>query len=195
MKRSPAAPPGEVVLEGFVLRRYQREDAGALAVAIGESLEHLRPWMPWIAPEPLRLEEREELIERWDRDWAKGREYSYGMFQGARVVGGAGLMRRIAKDGLEIGYWVHPAFVGRGFATRAAQALTTLGLSLRGVTHVEIHHDKANLASGRVPFKLGYEMVGEEPTKIAAPGETGLSCVWRMDRVSWAAKAAGRDGV
>ena len=87
MKRLPAALPGEVVLEGFVLRRYQREDAGALAMAIGESLEHLRPWMPWIAPEPLRLEEREELIERWDRDWAAGREYSYGIFQGARVVG------------------------------------------------------------------------------------------------------------
>ncbi len=94
MKRSRAAPPGEVVLEGFVLRRYQRDDAGALAVAIGESLEHLRPWMPWIAPEPLRLEEREELIERWDRDWAKGTEYTYGMFRGARVVGGAGRDRR-----------------------------------------------------------------------------------------------------
>jgi len=195
MKRSPAAPPGEVVLEGFVLRRYRRDDAGALAAAIGESLEHLRPWMPWIVPEPLSLEEREQLIEAWDRNWAKGTEYSYGMFRGARVVGGAGLMRRIAKDGLEIGYWVHSAFVGRGFATRAAQALTTLGLSLPGVTHVEIHHDKANVASGRVPLKLGFEMVDEQPGRIAAPGETGLSCVWRMDRAGWAARAAGDEGV
>ncbi len=145
--------------------------------------------MPFIALEPTTLEEREELLKRWDRDWAEGTQYSYGMFEGARVVGGAGLMRRIGKDALEIGYWVHPAFIGRGFATRAAGALTTLGLSLPGVTRVEIHHDKANVASGRVPLKLGFEMVAEQPDKISAPGETGLSCVWRMDRASWAARA------
>jgi RimJ/RimL family protein N-acetyltransferase len=191
MKRSPAAPPGEVVLDGLVLRRYQRDDAPALAVAVGESLEHLRPWMPWIALEPTTLHEREELLKRWDHDWAEGTGYTYGMFRGDRVVGGAGLMRRIANNGLEIGYWVHPAFTGRGFATRAAQALTTLGLSLPGVTHIEIHHDKANVASGRVPFKLGFEMVGEQAVKAAAPGETGLSCVWRVDHASWAVKATG----
>ncbi|MGA2803665.1 MAG: GNAT family N-acetyltransferase [Acidimicrobiales bacterium] len=188
MKHPSAAPPEEVVLEGFALRRYQRRDAPALAVAIAESLEHLRPYMPWIAGEPLSLEEREVVIERWDRAWAEGSEYSYGMFRGARVVGGAGLMRRIAADGLEIGYWVHPAFVGRGFATRAAQALTTIGLGLRGVTHIEIHHDKANIASGRVPLKLGFEMVGEVHVEIAAPGQTGRNCVWRVNRAGWAAR-------
>lgn len=96
-------------------------------------------------------------------------------------------MRRIAKKGLEIGYWVHPAFTGQGFATRAAQALTTLGLSLPGVSHIEIHHDKANVASGRVPLKLGFELVGERPVEAAAPGETGVHCIWRTTRASWTA--------
>ena len=105
-------------------------------------------------------------------------------------MGGAGLMRRIAKGGLEIGYWVHTDFVGRGFATRAAQALTTIGLGLRGVTHIEIHHDKANVASGRVPFKLGFEMVGEQQVEAVAPGESGLSCVWRTDRAAWQERTA-----
>jgi len=48
------------------------------------------------------------------RRLANGRQYSYGMFRRDRVVGGAGLMRRIAANGLEIGYWVHPAFTGEG---------------------------------------------------------------------------------
>jgi RimJ/RimL family protein N-acetyltransferase len=99
-------------------------------------------------------------------------------------------MRRIAKDGLEIGYWVHPEFVGRGFATRAAEALTTLGLRLPGVTHIEIHHDKANLASARVPLKLGFEMVGEHTVEAAAPAETGVNVIWRMDRAGWAGTMA-----
>ncbi|HKI16886.1 MAG TPA: GNAT family N-acetyltransferase [Isosphaeraceae bacterium] len=174
---------------GFVLRQYRPEDAPALVLAVTENLEHLRPWMPWIALEPTTLEEREELIARWDREWEEGAQYSFGMFIGARVVGGAGLMRRIAPDGLEIGYWVHRDYTGRGFATHAAGALTTVGLSLPNVNHVEIHHDKANVASGRVPLKLGFEKVREEPDEISAPGETGVSCVWSIDRAVWASRA------
>ena len=186
MTPSTVSPPGEIVLDELVLRRYRPEDAPALAAAVVESLEHLRPWMPWIAFEPTPLEDRQQLLARWAREWDEGAGYTFGMFEGPRVVGGAGLMRRIAPDGLEIGYWVHPAFTGRGFATQAAGALTTVGLSLPDVTHVEIHHDKANVVSGRVPLRLGYEMVREQPDEIAAPGESGVSWIWRMDRADWA---------
>jgi ribosomal-protein-serine acetyltransferase len=185
MPSSLDAPPSEIELDEFVLRRYQVEDASALAAAVSENLEHLRPWMPWIALEPTTLKDRVELFAQWDRDWSEGVQYSYGMFRETRVVGGAGLMRRIATDGLEIGYWVHAEFVGRGFATRAAGVLTTLGLSLSGVSHIEIHHDKANVASGRVPQKLGFDMVGEQPAKAEAPGNTGVNVIWRMDLSRW----------
>ena len=94
-------------------------------------------------------------------------------------------MRRIGSDGLEIGYWVHAEFVGRGYATSAAQALTTLGLSLAGVTHIEIHHDRTNAASRRVPEKLGFKIVGERAVEATAPAETGVNCIWRMDATSW----------
>jgi len=167
------------------MRCYRQEDAAALASAVTENVEHLRPWMPWIALEPTTLADREALIARWEREWAEGRQYNFGMFQGARVIGGAGLMRRIAEGGLEIGYWVHHAFTRRGFATRAAGTLTMLGLNLPDVTHIEIHHDKANVASGRVPRSLGFEMVREQADEISAPGQTGVSCIWRMDRSGW----------
>lgn len=183
--QSQSEPPVEVILDQFVLRRYKREDAPALAQAVAENLEHLRPWMPWIALEPTTLRDREELVARWEREWEEGFQYNFGMFLGSRVVGGAGLIRRISPGGLEIGYWVHRGCTGRGFATAAAGALTTIGLSLLDVTHIEIHHDKANEASKRVPAKLGYVMVREEPDEIAAPGETGLSLIWRMERDDW----------
>jgi RimJ/RimL family protein N-acetyltransferase len=194
MNKTVASLPEEVVLEQFVLRRYQKEDAPALAVAVGESLEHLRPWMPWAALEPTTLKDREKLISQWDRDWEEGTQYSFGMFRRERVVGGAGLMARIARGGLEIGYWVHPEFTQRGFATCAAEALTTLGFGLSGVTHIEIHHDKANLISGRVPKKLGFEMVGERAVEAAAPGETGVNSIWRIDRAAWSRGAKAPKG-
>jgi RimJ/RimL family protein N-acetyltransferase len=188
MTRPADSPPREIDLHEFVLRPYQKQDVAALAAAVSESLEHLRPWMPWTALEPATVEDREKLLAQWDRDWAEGVQYSYGMFREGRVVGGAGLMRRIAPGGLEIGYWVHKEFTGRGFATRAAEALTTLGLGVADVTHIEIHHDRANLASRRVPDKLGFVMVGVHPVKLEAPGQTGVDLIWRMDDSRWAAR-------
>ena len=45
------------------LRHWRAEDAEAQARAIEESLDHLRPWMPWAADEPKprrRLREDED---------------------------------------------------------------------------------------------------------------------------------------
>jgi ribosomal-protein-serine acetyltransferase len=50
---------------------------------------------------------------------------------------------------------------------------------------VEIHHDAANVASGRIPAKLGYARLGERPAadlQPAAPGEVGTDVVWQFTR-------------
>ncbi len=92
-------------------------------------------------------------------------------------------MGRIGDGGLEIGYWVHPAHTGRGVATAASAALTEAALALPGIDHVEIHHDQLNLASGRVPAKLGYTCTCTKPTTVAlAPGDSGVTKVWRITR-------------
>ena len=38
--------------ERLVIRCYQPQDAALLKAAIDESLDHLRPWMPWAVHEP-----------------------------------------------------------------------------------------------------------------------------------------------
>src|SRR3954452_11299172 len=96
------------------VRPWTEDDAPALSRAIAESLEHLRPWMHWIADEPLSLEER----RAWMLDPA-GNDEHYGLWLGDRVVGGCGLHRRLGPGALEIGYWVHAAFTRRGLATAA----------------------------------------------------------------------------
>ena len=37
--------------DGVYLRPFRVDDADAVAKAVSESLEHLRPWMPWAAAE------------------------------------------------------------------------------------------------------------------------------------------------
>jgi ribosomal-protein-serine acetyltransferase len=183
--------PGRIEgVGGLLLRRWVVADAEALSRAVSESIAHLRPWMAWIREEPVPIERRRAQIEEWEREWRRGGDVVLGVFLNAEIAGGCGFHRRIAPDGLELGYWIHPAFVRKGLATRVALLLTDAALRLPGVSHVEIHHDKANVASAGVARKLGFEFVGEEPETPEAPAEVGTEWRWRMEERAWAKRRA-----
>jgi ribosomal-protein-serine acetyltransferase len=159
------------------VRPYTLDDVPAMHEAILESLEHLRPWMPWVALEPLTLDQRFALVENWLETATENRVIDVD----GKYAGGCGLHDRIGPAGREIGYWVRASLVGQGIATEAARQLTEQALAIPGVDHVEIHHDKANVASRRVPEKLGYVLVREIENEVQAPGECGIACEWRLE--------------
>jgi ribosomal-protein-serine acetyltransferase len=175
------APPDQLSSGPVELRRWRSADAELCLRLVRESLDHLRPWMPW-ATSGYDLTTAHDFVRRCEADWAAGTAFNYLILSGGEPAGAAGLHARIDPGGLEIGYWVHPAYTGRGVATGAAGALTGAALALAGVDHVEIHHDTLNLASERVPAKLGYTHVETRPqTRFArAPGDSGVSKVWRL---------------
>jgi ribosomal-protein-serine acetyltransferase len=174
MTANPGVLPERVTGPGgLLMQRWLASDAEELGVAILESAQHLRPWMAWIAEEPLPLDQRRNMIDQWEQDWAQGGDVILGAFLGERIAGGCGLHRRIGPDGLEIGYWIHPAFLRRGLATSVAAALTGAAFAVPGITRVEIHHDKANQASAGIPRKLGFHWLGEAPDEPVAPAEAG----------------------
>lgn len=181
----PQRLPGPGAL---LLRRWTVGDAEALGRAVAESVGHLRPWMPWVADEPLPSQRRRALIREWGQHWSQGGDVVLGVFIARRIAGGCGLHRRIGPHGLEIGYWTHPAFLRQGVATAAAGVLTEAALALPDITHVEIHHDKANHASAGVPRRLGYRLLEEVPDGAGAPDELGIECRWRMDEQTWRAR-------
>ncbi len=144
--------------------------------------------MPWIQVEPQSAENRLALINRWQADWEAGGDVVIGAFLEGEVIGSAGLHRRRGPGVLEIGYWIHLDHIGKGFATEIAEALTTAAFSVDGIDRVEIHHDKANVASGGVPRRLGYTFAGETPDSVTSPGEVGVDCRWLITRDQWAAR-------
>jgi RimJ/RimL family protein N-acetyltransferase len=164
------------------LRRWRADDADTAYRAVTESLEHLRPWMPWAAG--FDRDQAVQFTAQAERDWASGNAYQYAITTGGAVVGSCGLMRRIGPGGLEIGYWLHPAHTGQGLATAAASALVRQAFALPDVDRVEIIHDLGNQRSGGVPRRLGFTEVERRPRhdQPAAPGESGIEVVWRLTR-------------
>ena len=183
---TPDLPPDTVPTATGVLERFRPEHAAALARAIGASLDHLRPWMPWASPESALVEHQMARSEQTAQDWATGVAHSYVLLPepGGEVIGAFGLHRRIKPGGIEIGYWVHADHVGRGHATAAAAALTEVGLALGDVDHVEIHTDEANVRSAAVPQKLGYWLSRLRIRTPEAPAESGRMQFWRVGSVA-----------
>jgi ribosomal-protein-serine acetyltransferase len=171
--------PDEVIERGAVtLRRFRPEDLEAVFGAVTESLDHLRPWMPWAVN--YGRQSAADFLARSARDWADGAEYNYAIISEGALAGACGLMARIGPGGLEIGYWVHRAYTRRGLATMASAALVEQAFRLPDVDRVEIVHDELNVASGGVPRKLGFTEVGRRPIEPPAPQGTGVGVVWRL---------------
>ena len=103
----------------------------------------------------------------------------------ASSSGSCGLHFRIGAGGAEIGYRIHPAHTRRGLATEVARQLCERAFSDPAIDRVEIHHDRANTASGGVPPKLGFELIGDTQVAPVAPGEEGVERVWRLTRGDW----------
>lgn len=187
------SPRERIERYGFVVRAYTRVDADEMVSAVTASLEHLRPWMPWIAFEPQSVVQRREFLAGWERDWAERREFNYGVFEDNRLVASTGLHRRSGPGVLEIGYWVHVAHTGRGIATLATAIMLDAAFEISAVEAVEVVHDVANTASQRVPERLGFVLVedfvkSDDPVhraNDAAPAESGIGRRWRMLRVDW----------
>jgi len=99
-------------------------------------------------------------------------------------VGSCGLHYRIGSGGAEIGYWIHVDHLRRGLATEVARQLTERAFADPAIDRVEVHHDRANVASGGVPPKLGFEHVSDTPRAPNAPGEEGVERVWRLTRAA-----------
>ena len=168
----------------YVVRKYETTDAQALVDAVTESCDHLRPWMPWIKFEPQSAVQREELIKSWNESWDLRTEFVMGIFFGDRVIGGTGLHLRGEVNTVEIGYWIHVDYIGRGIATQVAGALTKLAFAMwPEIDTVEIHHSESNIASGKVPLRLGFKHVRTFRNQTPeAPGESGVGYHWAINR-------------
>src|SRR5215472_15085353 len=117
----PVRPPEQVAAGPLVLRRVHADDAGAIAVAVGASLEHLRPWMPWATPDAADLRSQLVRVAEADEMWESGTGFIYVMIAtgtgqpgrdapgvvkdpDGEFAGTIGLHRRLADDAAEIGY-------------------------------------------------------------------------------------------
>jgi len=175
-------PAYRIETKRLILRCYNPSDAQMLANSVTESVEHLKPWMPWAHNEPQGIEAREERLRNYRGMFDLQRDYVYGIFnrEETRLLGGTGLHTRLGESQLEIGYWVHKDFVRQGLVTESTAALIKVAFEIIHVHRIEIHCDPGNLASAAVPRKLGFTHEGTLREKTRFLDDWSDSMIWGL---------------
>jgi len=142
----------------LVIRCWDPRDAVLLKAAIDQSVDHLRPWVPWVHAEPEALQKKIDRLREFRAKFDLGQDYYYGIFNQAEseVLGAIGLHSRAGQHSREIGYWIHKDYINQGFATESAAALVRVAFEIDHVRWVEIRCNPENIRSVAIPSKLGF---------------------------------------
>lgn len=178
--------PETVMTERLLLRAPRPGDGPELRAAIEDSLDELRPWMPW-AEEVPNADEAEENVRQAHAHFVLRRDLRFHIYrrdEPERLVGSTGLHRIDWDAGrFEIGYWVRTSCAGQGIATEAARAMATLAFRELGANRVEIWCDARNERSAAVARTLGFRLEGTlRDRSLANDGTLGTDLVFGLVR-------------
>lgn len=152
--------PESFETERLILRPPKPGDGAAYNAAVRESLDELRPWMPWAQQAP-PVEETERMCRRKYAEWIMREDLMLTLWRKSdgAFVGGSG-MHRIdwAVPCVEIGYWCRTRMTGNGYITEAVRGITAYAFEHLHAQRVEIRIDSRNHASIAVAERAGYAL-------------------------------------
>lgn len=180
-------PPTPVLeTERLTLRPLEPRDAAATQRIFPQwsIVKHLLAKVPWPYPHDGAETNMRECLERR----ARGERF----FWAITLKGGDDtLIGRIdlgPDDGdREMrGFWLDPAFHGRGLMTEAAEAVTAYAFDVLGWPEIWVTNAASNSASHRIKEKQGFELVEVTRDRFVS-GEDDKE-VWRLTRGAWAGR-------
>lgn len=146
----------------LLIKPRQVGEGAAIAKAVRESLDHLKPWMPFAKTEPM-IEQMEEHCRKSLSEFVARTNFTLSIYDrdGKTFIGSTGLHRpNWSVPSFHLGYWIHRDFEGKGFITESTNALTRYAFEVFGARRVEIRCDGRNQRSLSVMKKLGFVQEG-----------------------------------
>jgi len=154
--------PESFETERLLIRSARWGDGATLNEAIAESLEELRPWMPFARILPT-VEESEIFTRQAHVDYLKRTNLHMRLFDKVtdQFIGCSGL-HQIDWDtrNFEIGYWIRSSCSGKGYMTEAVNGLTDFAVHTLGANRIEIRCSARNFKSAAVAERAGFTLDG-----------------------------------
>lgn len=148
--------------ERLLIRPPHWGDGLAVNEAVKESIEQLRPWMPWANKVPT-VEESEASIRRSRLEFLERTDLRLLIFlkETGELIGSSGLHRIDWQSRkFEIGYWVRTSCSKQGYITEAVNAITKYAIQELQANRIEIRCDSRNVQSARIAERSGFTLEG-----------------------------------
>ncbi|CAM2915122.1 GNAT family N-acetyltransferase [Paenibacillus sediminis] len=154
--------PEEFETNRLIIRAPQWGDGAIINEAIRESVDELRPWLPFARTVP-SVDESEAYVRKARLDFLARTDLVLHLFDKhtGEFVGSSGL-HRINWDirHFEIGYWVRTSRSGQGYMTEAVNGITNFAITHLEANRIEIRCNSRNISSTRVAKRAGYTLEG-----------------------------------
>ena len=157
-------------------RRAQRSRA-----SVRESLEHLKPWMPWADEESTRETFQRQRLRGARHKASIGDEWQYGLFP----TDESSRDRRVRLDGAQVAGDDRDRILGARrrdrprlrARARAARSPTRRSRSTASPRSASVATRRTR-AARRCPAGLGFTLAGTETRPPQAPAESGQLMIW-----------------
>ncbi|MEK4518013.1 GNAT family N-acetyltransferase [Paenibacillus sp. FSL H8-0122] len=148
--------------ERLLVRALRPGDGKEINEAIRESLDELKPWMPFAQSMPT-VEETEQYVRESQVAYLKRTTLNMEIFrqEDGRFVGNIGL-HHVDWDcrRFEIGYWIRSSCSGNGYITEAVNGITDFAIRELGASRIEIRCCALNRRSAAVAERAGFILDG-----------------------------------
>lgn len=146
-------------------------DAAAVFAACQDP--EIQNWVP--VPVPYLQEHALEYVTtHTETTWAEDTEYTWTIRTSGTLAGVVGLYR-VGNGSADLGFWMEPAFRGRGALTEACIAVLDFGFAPSpaglGLQRVGWNAYAGNFGSARIAQKLGFRFEGTARLGAALRGE------------------------
>lgn len=147
---------------GCTIREATHEDAAPIFNAIDRNREDLRVWLPFVDKLKSIADEQMFLHGILSVPYRR-RDPVYVIEKGTEVCGTVGFHFSDAPNHrTEIGYWLLPAYRGKGIVTQAVRHLCQWAVRERAINRIQIRCAAGNRPSNAIPLHLGFTFEGVE---------------------------------
>jgi ribosomal-protein-alanine N-acetyltransferase len=170
------------------LRPPAETDAEALFPLV--SNPDLPKYMSW-APHAT-IDDTRAWLRSGAEEIAGGEQMTWMIEHAGAPVGCIGLdgikwsMAALRVDRAELGYWIAPAFWGKGLMTEAATLATRWGFETLGLHKITVSCFEPNVASKRVIEKVGFRYYGRQEDDVYRDGRWYAHLRYELTAAEWA---------
>ena len=154
--------PEQIDTERLLIRPPRPGDGAAVNVAVRESFNELKPWMPW-AQEIPSVEQSEIFARESAARFARREDLALLLFErsSGELLGASGLHRiDWSVPAFEVGYWCRTSRTGRGYISEAVRGICKMAFTSLSARRFEARMDDTNERSWRIAERLGFTLEG-----------------------------------